>query len=295
MPELTHISYIRQLLERHNFTFDKGLGQNFLINPGVCPRMAELGGAAPGVGVIEIGPGIGVLSRELCRRAKRVVAVEIDPRLVPVLNETMAGFDNFELILGDVMESDLSALIAERFFDCDHVVVCANLPYYITTPVITRLLESRLDVKAVTVMVQQEAAKRLSASPGLRECGAISAAIWYYSEPKLLFSVSAGSFMPAPKVQSAVVRMDIRQTPLVTPMSEQVFFRTVRAAFAQRRKTVLNSVSGSLGLNKAETAAAMENADIDPGLRAERLNMGDFCRLSDSLLLAGLITGEREQ
>jgi 16S rRNA (adenine1518-N6/adenine1519-N6)-dimethyltransferase len=291
MSELTHISYIRRLLERHNFTFDKRLGQNFLVNPGVCPRMAELGGAGPGMGVLEIGPGIGVLSRELCLRSKRVVAVEIDPRLPPVLAETMAAFDNFRLIEGDVLDIDLSALIAEHFADCEGVVVCANLPYYITTPVITRLLEHRLPVQAVTVMVQKEAALRLTAPPGDRACGAISAAIWYYSQPRMLFSVSPGSFMPPPKVQSAVVRMDIRPQPPVTPLSEAAFFRTVRAAFAQRRKTVLNSVASSLGAPKPAVAAAMESAGIDSGLRAERLDMAALSALSDGLLTAGLLPG----
>ena len=289
MSELTHISYIRQLLQRHNFTFDKRLGQNFLINPGVCPRMAEMGGAAPGVGVLEIGPGIGVLTRELCSRAERVVAVEIDARLIPVLRETMSGFHNLHLVEGDVLAVDLADLIAREFAGCSEVVVCANLPYYITSPVITHLLESRLPISAITVMVQKEAAQRLAAEPGTRACGAISAAIWYYSKPQILFSVSAGSFMPAPKVDSAVVRMDVRREPSVSVESEKAFFKTVKAAFAQRRKTVLNSVSSSLGLPKQQIEQVIRSADIAPGERAERLTLLDMARLSNALCNAGLI------
>ena len=208
MPTLTDPAVIKELLQRHGFSFSKALGQNFIINPSVCPRMAELGGVAPGVGVLEIGPGFGVLTAELCRRAEKVVAVELDDRLPPILAETLAEFHNVTIVPGDVMELDLSALIAEHFAGMP-VVVCANLPYYITSPVIMRLLEQPLPIRSLTVMVQKEAAQRITAAPGTRECGAISAAVWYYSTPKLLFSVSRGSFLPAPAVDSAVIRLDI--------------------------------------------------------------------------------------
>lgn len=279
---LTDRARLRELLERHGFTFSKAMGQNFLVNPSVCPRMAELGGAAPGVGVLEIGPGVGVLTAELARRAGRVVCVELDSRLPPILAETLAEFDNVEIVLGDVMEVDLQSLIAERFGGMP-VVVCANLPYYITTPILMRLLESRLPVDAITVMVQKEAAARLCAAPSERECGAISAAIAYYAEPRVLFPVSAGSFMPAPKVDSAVIRLDLRPKPPVSPGDERLMFELVRGAFAQRRKTVLNALSASLGIGKDELSQAFRTAGVDCGQRAERLTLQQFADLSDAV------------
>ena len=214
MKKLSDIGTIKEILGRHGFTFSKSLGQNFLINPSVCPRMAEMSGADSGVGVIEVGPGIGVLTCELCRRAEKVVAVELDKRLLPVLDETLAEFDNVKVVNADVLELDLNRLISEEFPGME-VVVCANLPYYITSPVIMKLLEDGLPVKAITVMVQKEAAQRICAPVGTRESGAVTVAVNYYAEPRLLFSVSAGSFMPAPKVDSAVIRLDIRSTPPV--------------------------------------------------------------------------------
>lgn len=279
---LTDRAWLRALLERHGFTFSKAMGQNFLVNPSVCPRMAELGGAAPGVGVLEIGPGVGVLTAELARRADRVVCIELDPRLPPILAETLAGFDNVEIVLGDVMEVDLAALLAEHFAGMP-VVVCANLPYYITTPILMRLLESRLPIEAITVMVQKEAAARLCAAPGERECGAISAAIAYYAEPRVLFGVSAGSFMPAPKVDSAVIRLDLRQTPPVFPADEHRMFALVRGAFAQRRKTALNALSSATGIGKEKLAEAFAAAGVDPTVRAERLTLAQFAALSDAV------------
>ena len=200
MPTLTDPAVIKELLQRHGFSFSRALGQNFIINPGVCPKMAELGGAAPGVGVLEIGPGFGVLTAELCRRAEKVVAIELDDRLPPILAETLAEFKNVTIVQGDAMVLDLPALIEEHFAGMP-VVVCANLPYYITSPIIMRLLEGPLPIRSLTVMVQKEAAVRITAAPGTRECGAISAAVWYYSTPKLLFPVSRGSFLPAPAEQ----------------------------------------------------------------------------------------------
>lgn len=280
---LTDRAYLRDLLLRHGFTFSKAMGQNFLINPSVCPRMAEQGGAAPGVGVLEIGPGVGVLTAELARRADRVVCVELDARLKPILAETLDDFNNVEIILGDVMAVDLEGIIADRFSGLP-VFVCANLPYYITTPILMRLLEARLPVEAVTVMVQKEAAERLCAAPGERECGAISAAIAYYSEPKQLFSVSAGSFMPAPNVDSAVIRLDIRKTPPVTPKDEAFMFTVVRGAFSQRRKTVCNALSSALSLPKAAVADCLAQCGLDASIRAERLTLPQLSALSDALL-----------
>ena len=280
---LTDRAYLRSLLERHGFTFSKAMGQNFLINPSVCPRMAELGGARMGAGVLEIGPGVGVLTAELAHRAEKVVCIELDKRLPPILAETLEGFTNVEIILGDVMKVNLEEILAEHFAGIP-VSVCANLPYYITTPIIMRLLEARLPIEAITVMVQKEAAIRLCAAPGERECGAISAAIAYYSEPKLLFSVSAGSFMPAPNVDSAVIRLDIRKTPPVQTLDEAFMFNVVRGAFSQRRKTVLNALSAALSLPKEKVAACLAECGLDLNVRAERLTLPQIASLSDALL-----------
>lgn len=289
MERLTDISVIRELLGRHGFTFSKALGQNFLINPSVCPRMAEaaIKGTADGarVGVIEIGPGIGVLTKELLERAEKVVAVELDKRLLPVLEETLGDFDNFKVVNADVLELDLHALIAEEFSGME-VVVCANLPYYITSPVIMKLLEDRLPVSSVTVMVQKEAAVRLCAEPGTRDSSAITVAVRYYCDPELLFHVSAGSFMPAPKVDSTVIRLNLRE-PTVHPESEESFFKVIKAAFAQRRKTVLNSLSSSLSLDKNAVRAILESAGVDENARAERLTLENFADISDAVYEMG--------
>lgn len=197
MSQLSNIKNVKEILARHGFTFSKKLGQNFIVNPSICPRIAELGGAGPDTGVLEIGPGLGVLTWELAARARKVVAVELDERLLPVLGETLAGFDNIKVIQADVLKIDLDALLRQEFPNME-VVICANLPYYITSPIVMRLLETRLPVKAITVMVQKEAAARICAAPGSRNAGALSAAVSYYAVPQILFPVSRGSFMPAP-------------------------------------------------------------------------------------------------
>ena len=279
---LTDVSTIKDLLSRHGFHFSKAMGQNFLINPSVCPKMAELGGAAPGVGVLEIGPGIGVLTKELSARAERVAAIELDRRLPPLLRETLKGCPNVSIIEGDALKLDLAAIL-EREFPGMEAVVCANLPYYITSPMIMHLLESRLPVKSVTVMVQLEAARRLCARPGTREAGAVTLAVHYYSEPKLLFPVSRGSFLPAPNVDSAVIRMDIRPEPPAGVRDEALLFRIIRLAFAQRRKTVHNAVGSDPAFGKAHTADALSRAGLSPTARAEQLTLEDFIRLSSLL------------
>ena len=282
MSQLSNIKTVREILSRHGFTFSKKLGQNFIINPSVCPRIAELGGAGPDVGVLEIGPGLGVLTWELASRAKKVVAVELDERLLPVLAETLAEFHNVTVIQGDVLKLDLKELM-EREFAGMEVVVCANLPYYITSPIVMSLLEARLPVQAITVMVQKEAAARICAEPGSRNAGALSAAVSYYAKPQVLFSVSRGSFMPAPEVDSAVIRLDVRPEPAVVPRDEKLFFQIIRAGFSQRRKTLLNSLSAGLPLTKEKTACALERAQIRPATRAEELTLEDFCRLTEQV------------
>ena len=279
MENLSNISVIRDVLSRHGFSFSKGLGQNFLINPTVCPRMAEMGNAKPGWGIIEIGAGVGVLTAELARRADKVVCIEIDSRLLPVLDETLAEFDNIKIVNEDVLKVDLHKLIEQEFAGMP-VAVCANLPYYITSPIIMNLLEAHLPIASLTVMVQTEAAARLCAEPGSREVGAVSIAVRYYSDPKILFQVSRGSFLPAPDVDSTVIRLDVRDHPPVEVGSEEQFFKVVRAAFSQRRKTLPNTLSAGLGIPKAQAIEMLEKAGIPTNLRAEQLTLDQFALLS---------------
>ncbi len=280
---LSDISTMKEILSRHGFTFSKALGQNFLINPSVCPRMAEMCGVDDESGVLEIGPGIGVLTRELAKRSKKTVAVELDTRLLPVLAETLADYPNASVVHGDVMKLDLHQLIKEEFPGMK-VAVCANLPYYITSPVIMKILEEKLPITALTVMVQKEAADRICAKPGTRACGAVSAAVQYYAEPEILFQVSRGSFMPAPNVDSTVIRLNVREQPPVKLSDEAHFFRLIKAAFGQRRKTALNAVSSGMGLPKAEVAKAMERAGIAPTARAEQMALEMLADFSNELV-----------
>ena len=282
MDNLSNISVIRDVLSRHGFSFSKGLGQNFLINPTVCPRMAEMGNAQPGWGMIEIGAGVGVLTAELAERADKVVCIEIDSRLLPILDETLAEYDNIKIVNEDVLKVDLHRLIAEEFPEMP-VAVCANLPYYITSPIIMSLLESRLPIESLTVMVQKEAAQRICAQPGSREVGAVSIAVRDYCDPTVLFQVSRGSFMPAPDVDSTVIRLDIRKEPPVEVRDEASFFRVVRAAFSQRRKTLSNTLSSGLGFPKAQVNALLERAGVSASLRAEQLSMQQFADIANAL------------
>ena len=283
---LSDPGHIKEVLSRHGFHFSKALGQNFLINPGVCPRMAAECGAQGCKGVIEVGPGIGVLTWELSQVAQKVCAIELDSRLFPVLEETLAGRDNVKIIPGDVMKLDLHQLIQQEFGG-GPVCVCANLPYYITSPVILRLLEEGLPLTSITVMVQKEAAQRLCAAPGERECGAVSVAVHYRSQPKLLFQVGRGSFLPPPKVDSAVLRLDLRQEHPVSVADEDWFFRVSRAAFAQRRKTAANSLSATLGLPKPQVEQALAAAGAAENVRAERLTLEQLAALANALLGEG--------
>ena len=283
MQNLSDISVIKKILSEHGFTFSKSLGQNFLINPTVCPRMAEACGADCDTGVLEIGAGIGVLTAELAKRAKKVVSLELDTRLIPVLADTLGEFSNVEVLNADVLKIDLNKLIDDCFQGM-HVAVCANLPYYITSPVIMALLESRIPVDAVTVMVQKEAAARLCAPVGSRDAGAVTVAVNYYAQAEKLFDVSAGSFMPAPKVDSSVIRLNIRKEPPVEVSDEKFFFRVIKAAFGQRRKTASNSLSAGLGIPKDKVSAAIAAAGFEPSVRAESLTMQELARLSECLL-----------
>ena len=282
MKNLSDINVIKSVMARHGVTFNKGLGQNFLVDPEVCPAMAEAAGLDENTCAIEIGPGVGVLTAELAKRAGKVLSFELDERLLPVLKETLAEFDNVEILNKDVMKADLKGIIEEKCKGMD-IVVCANLPYYITSPIIMLLLESRLPLKSITVMVQKEAADRLCAEVGSRDGGAVTVAVNYYAKSEKLFFVPRDSFLPPPKVNSEVIRLTVRENPPVNVKNEANFFKTVKAAFSQRRKTAENSLSSGTGIKKDVIANALAEAGLEKTVRAEKMTMEDFARLSDLL------------
>lgn len=275
---------VRAVLSRHGFSFSKALGQNFLIDPTVCPEMARAATREGADCVLEIGPGIGVLTASLCEQAKQVVAVELDRRLFPVLRETLADYDNVELVEGDAMQLDLHALLRERFGEGARIAVCANLPYYITSPLLMRLLECRLPIEKLVVMVQKEAAERLCAEVGSREAGAVTVAVRYYAEARTRFTVGREAFLPAPKVDSAVIELCVREKPAVELRDEAYFFKMVRAAFAQRRKTAVNGIAAGLNLPKAAVAEAIADTGLPADVRAEKIPMEKLAQLANRLL-----------
>ena len=272
---------IEALLARHGFRFSKSMGQNFLIEDWVPRDTAEACGADESIGVLEVGPGIGPLTRELAKRAGKVVSVELDPRLYPVLAETMAGFDNFTLVEGDIMKQDLSALVAEHF-DGLRPVLCANLPYNITTPLLTNCVKAGC-FTSITVLIQKEVAQRICARPGSAEYGAFSLLMQYYTVPELLFTVPNTCFVPMPKVTSAVIRCITREKPPVSVRSEAMLCRTVNAGFALRRKTLVNSLQTGFSLSKQELARILNDCGLAADIRGERLALQEYARLSDAL------------
>ena len=282
--DLCNRNDIQALLQRHGFHFSKAMGQNFLIQGWVPRDIAAACGADEHTGVLEIGPGIGPLTRELAQRAGKVVSVELDRRLYPVLAETMADYDNFTLIEGDVMALDLAAVTAEKFPGLP-AVLCANLPYNITTPFLTACVRAGC-FRQLTVLIQKEVALRICAKPGTADYGAFSLLMQYYTVPELLFEVPNSCFMPPPKVTSAVVRCVTRKAPPVQVRSEAAFWRTVRAGFALRRKTLGNSLQTGWQLPKEQLAAIVAGCGLSPTVRGEALGLEEYARLSDALLAA---------
>lgn len=280
--ELANINTLKKILSSEGFNLKKALGQNFLIDPDVCPAMAE-NACDKETGVLEIGPGAGVLTRSLCDRAKKVVAIELDEKLKPVLAKTLADKDNVEVVFGDAMKLDLKKIIEEKFSDCARVAVCANLPYYITSPIIMYLLESKLPIDNITVMVQKEAAERLCAKVGSREAGAVTVAVDYYSKGEILFLVGRESFLPPPNVDSAVITLKIRKEPPVKVLDEENFFKFIKGCFAQRRKTLINTVSSSLGISKDALKEALAKADLKETARAEELTLEQLAEISNNI------------
>lgn len=280
---LCDYSTIRELLSRHGFHFSKSLGQNFLIDASIPIQIAEASGADDTCCVLEIGPGIGPLTSQLARRARKVVAVELDQTLLPVLAETLADFSNVEVISGDIMKLDLPQLVQEHF-DGLTPIVCANLPYNITTPVLTKLAESGL-FHSLTVMIQKEVAQRVCAAPGAPECGAFSLLMQYRMNTELLFDVPKECFHPAPKVTSAVIRCTRLPAPAVSVSNEAFFFRVIRGAFLLRRKTLLNSLSSAFPeYGKDRIRSAITACGLPETVRGERLSLQQLAALSELLL-----------
>lgn len=280
---LTDYRDITALLQRHGFRFSKSMGQNFLTAAWVPQQIAAESGITAADGALEIGPGVGCLTAELAKTAGRVTAVELDERLRDVLGETLADFDNVSVVFADALKADLPAICAETLGERPWKV-CANLPYNVTTPLITAFLEAGC-FESVTVMIQKEVAQRLCAAPGTGEYGAFSVLVQWYAEPKLLFDVPPHCFVPQPKVTSAVVRMDRRVAPPASVDDEKLFFRTVRAAFAQRRKTLSNALRSAFSeLDRAAIESAMEETGLPPAVRGETLSIAQFAALSNALL-----------
>ena len=282
MDNLTNINVIKGILEKHGFSFSKGLGQNFLINPDICPKIAEMGNARKGFGILEIGTGIGTLTAELAKRADKVTAVEIDTRLLPILDETLSEFKNIKVINEDILKCDVNSLIKKEFQRLD-VAVCANLPYYITSPIIMMLLENNLPIRSITVMVQKEAAQRLCAKVGTRESGAITVGVNYYGTVKKLFDVSRGSFMPSPNVDSAVIRIDINNEGKLDEETEKLFFSIVKNGFSQRRKTLANALTNKMNLSKDTVFNAFDDINAEKSVRIEQLTMEQLKKLAYSI------------
>lgn len=284
MVNVCDINVMKPLLAQHGFHFSKAKGQNFLIAPWVPESIAVESGVTEDVGVLEIGPGIGPLTQQLCLRAGKVCAVEVDNRLKPILDITVGEFDNLEIVWNDVLKLDVPALVKEKFGSL-RPMACANLPYYITSPILTALLEAEC-FEAVTVMVQKEVAQRIAAKPGSADYSAFTVFCQYYAEPELLFDVPAHCFMPQPKVTSAVITLRTRQEKTWDILDEEVFFRTVRASFAMRRKKLSNGLaSGFPELGKQGAAEVIEAAGFEACVRGETLSIPEFARIANEIVL----------
>ena len=282
MIDVCNPAVIRELLAKYGFHFSKSKGQNFLTQRWVPERIVCASGIDKTCGVIEIGPGFGPLTQELCQKAGKVVAIEVDQTLQPVLRETVGEFSNLEILFADALKTDLPAMVADEFSGL-RPVACANLPYYITSPVLTKLLEGRC-FSLITVMVQKEVAQRICAAPGSGDYSAFTVLCNYHAQPELLFDVPASCFFPQPKVTSAVVCLKVRTEPPAELLDEHTFFRTVRAAFAQRRKTLLNALSSGFSeLGKSELAETLHTCSISPMVRGETLDIPSFAALSNAL------------
>ncbi|WP_240377897.1 16S rRNA (adenine(1518)-N(6)/adenine(1519)-N(6))-dimethyltransferase RsmA [Bacillus piscicola] len=287
MPkEIAVPSRTKEILQKYDFSFKKSLGQNFLIDGNILKQIAGAALMGPNDGVIEIGAGIGALTEQLAKTVKQVESFELDGRLLPILDETLAPYPNVTVHHQDILQADIRQVIEEQMKDTDEVAVCGNLPYYVTTPIIMQLLEQRLPIKRIVVMIQKEVAERISASPGTKAYGSLSIAAQYYAEVKTVTIVPKTVFIPRPKVDSAVLQLNLRKEPPCQVDDEEFFFRVIKSSFAQRRKTLWNNLQHNLtGKDKKNILeSALANADIDPQRRAETLSMEEFAKLSNHLL-----------
>ncbi|MGG0719520.1 16S rRNA (adenine(1518)-N(6)/adenine(1519)-N(6))-dimethyltransferase RsmA [Robertmurraya massiliosenegalensis] len=277
----------RAILEKYGFSFKKSLGQNFLIDTNILNRIVDHANLTEESGVIEVGPGIGALTEQIARRSKKVVAFEIDQRLLPILEDTLSPYGNTKIIHSDVLKADVAEMIANEFVGFTDIMVVANLPYYVTTPIIMKLLEEKLPIRGIVCMLQKEVAERIAAKPGTKDYGSLSIAVQYYTEAETVMIVPKTVFVPQPNVDSAVIRLTVRETPKVAVKSESFFFQVTKASFAQRRKTILNNLTSQLpqGKEKKEQIlAALNEANIEPTRRGETLSIEEFALLSDALL-----------
>ncbi len=279
--DLTSPKTIRAIQEKFGFTFKKGLGQNFLTSREVLEDISDA--AEIENGVIEIGPGFGVLTAQLAAESKKVVTIELDERLIDVLAYTLSDFDNVKIINADVLKLDLKKLIDDEF-NGERVSIAANLPYYITTPIISKLLEERLPIKNIVVMVQKEVAARMAAEPSSKDYGAITVMCRYFTEPSIVTDVPAQLFVPRPKVDSAVLKLRVLDKPSVVVIDEKMFFRVVKAAFSQRRKTLLNCLCANFPIPKDEMSSLLESVGVTPSRRGETLSLQEFADVTDAIL-----------
>ncbi|MBS4198005.1 16S rRNA (adenine(1518)-N(6)/adenine(1519)-N(6))-dimethyltransferase RsmA [Bacillus sp. FJAT-49870] len=277
----------KEILNKYGFSFKKSLGQNFLIDPNILRNITKFAGLTKETGAIEIGPGIGALTEHLARESKKVIAFEIDGRLFPILEDTLSPYDNVEILHQDILEANLQDIIPEKFSGIQDVMVVANLPYYVTTPIILKLLENNLPIRGMVVMLQKEVADRIAANPGTKDYGSLSIAIQYYTTAETVMIVPKTVFMPQPNVDSAVIRLIKREKPAVEVLDEQFFFNVIRMSFSQRRKTILNNLTTGLEKGKEkkeEILHALQLAGIEPSRRGETLSIQEFGSLSDALL-----------
>ncbi|RNB82744.1 16S rRNA (adenine(1518)-N(6)/adenine(1519)-N(6))-dimethyltransferase RsmA [Brevibacillus fluminis] len=280
----------KEILTNHGFTFKKSLGQNFLIDTNILHNIVESADLDADKAVMEIGPGIGALTEQLCRAAGRVTAVEIDQRLLPILSDTLSPYSNVSVVHGDVLELDLHKVVREQFAGYDKFSVVANLPYYVTTPILMKLLEERLPIENIVVMIQKEVAERIAAKPGTKDYGSLSVAAQFYAEASVEMIVPASVFVPKPNVDSAVIKLAIRQKPAVDVLDEAMFFRVVKASFAQRRKTLLNNLQHNLFRKDQKEAVIqlLESIGIDPTRRGETLSLDEYAKLANEVVRTGL-------
>ncbi|QIB27782.1 16S rRNA (adenine(1518)-N(6)/adenine(1519)-N(6))-dimethyltransferase RsmA [Caloranaerobacter azorensis] len=276
---------IKEIIDEYGFAFSKSLGQNFLIDKNIIDKICDGAEIKESDQIIEIGPGIGTLTQELCKRARKVVAIEIDKNLYPILKDNLSSYDNFYLVEGDVLKIDLNALISDYFDDDGEIKVVANLPYYITTPIIMKLLEEKIRISKIVVMVQKEVALRMTAKPGSKDYGALSIAVRYYSNPRIIVNVPKNVFMPRPNVDSAVIMLDIYEKPIVEVKDEKLLFKIIKAAFSKRRKTLVNALSlGALGIAKEDIISILNECNIDVKTRAENLSLDEFAKITNTIL-----------